>query len=237
MRKHSAADVASAIEIHGCFGFDLFGRFKKLTDTEKAAVLDIIANFYRHEQEWFDNPESFDPELGLEDSPGRAFIDAPSSDRLDSSKNHPVWKYGWPHDKLPKFGSDSQEIGADDTAVEDEQPEQETVVPPYLTTSDLVGCFCGYMGVTNPAKVLSEYPRWATKDGALVQRGRKGAPSKSKPDISAWNPVQFALNLLDKKPLPKLDGLGYLTQQHLDTVFSMKSLAEWKPIWITKKPL
>jgi hypothetical protein len=49
--------------------------------------------------------------------------------------------------------------------------------------------------------------------------------------------VQFALNLLDKKPLPHLDGIGNLKQQHLDTVFGMKSLAEWKPIWITKKPL
>ena len=128
-------------------------------------------------------------------------------------------------------------VGAGDTATEDEEAEQEADPPPYLTTSDLVGCFCGYMGVDNPAKVLSEYPEWATKDGALVQRGRRGAPSKTKSDISAWNPVQFALNLLDKKPLPHLSGIGHLKQQHLDTVFSMKSLAEWKPIWIANKPL
>lgn len=130
MREHSAADVASAIELHGCFGFDLFGRFKKLNDTEKAAVLDIIASFYRHEQEWFDNPESFDPEYGLEDSPERDLLDAPSNDRLDSSKNHRAWKYGWPLDQLPKFGSDSQEIGADDTAAKKEaKPKQETDKP------------------------------------------------------------------------------------------------------------
>jgi hypothetical protein len=126
-------------------------------------------------------------------------------------------------------------VGASDTAPEDAEAARKADLPPYLTTSDLVGCFGGHMGVGNPAKVLSEYPKWATENGALIQRGRRGTPSKSNPDISAWDPVQFALNLLDKKPLPTLDGLGNLKQQHLDTVFSMKSLAEWKPIWIRNK--
>lgn len=128
-------------------------------------------------------------------------------------------------------------LGAGDTVIEDEQPEQDTDTPPYRTTSDLVACFGGYMGVDNPAKVLSEYPKWATKNGALVSRGKRGKPTNANPDSSAWNPVQFALNLLDKKPLPHLSGIGNLKQQHLDTVFSMKSLAEWKPIWIANKPL
>lgn len=110
-------------------------------------------------------------------------------------------------------------------------------LPPYLTTSDLVGCFGAYMGVKKPAKVLSEYPVWARKNGALVRRGKRGKPTKENPDVSAWNPVMFAQNLLDKKPLPQLDELGELKQQHLDTVFSMKPLAKWKPIWGKSKPL
>jgi hypothetical protein len=133
------------------------------------------------------------------------------------------------------------DVGACETAVPelgsinaDGEHEQ---LPPYITTSELVGCFGGYMGVANPAKVLSGYPKWTTKGGALVQRGRRGTPSKAKPDISAWNPVQFALNLLDKRPLPRVSGIGNLKQQHLDTVFGMKSLAEWKPLWIRNKPL
>jgi len=130
-----------------------------------------------------------------------------------------------------------EKVGAGDTAIEDEQSEQETNVPPYLTTSDLVGCFGGYMGVDNPGKVLSEYPKWATRNAALVQKGKRGKPSKENRDISAWNPVQFALNLLDKRPLPQLDELGVLQQKHLDTVFGMKSLAKWKSIWIKSKPL
>ena len=109
--------------------------------------------------------------------------------------------------------------------------------PPYLTTADLLGCFGGHMGVENPAKVLSEYPDWATKNGALVQRGKRGRSTKENPNVSAWNPVQFALNLLCKKPLPRLSGIGNLKQEHLDTVFGMKSLAKWKPIWATSKPL
>lgn len=124
------------------------------------------------------------------------------------------------------------------TPIEKEaKPKQGTDLPPYLTTSDLVACFGGYMGVSNPAKVLSEYPKWAARNGALVSRGRRGAPSKTKPDISKWDPVLFALNLLNKNPLPKLMEIGILKQQHLDTVFSKRSLTEWKPIWIKNKPL
>jgi hypothetical protein len=125
---------------------------------------------------------------------------------------------------------------ADGTTIGNEESEDDTDEPPYLTTSDLVGCFCGYMGVNNPAKVLSEYPKWATRNGALVSRGKRGKPTNANPDSSAWNPVQFALNLLNKKPLPQLDEIGDLKQQHLDTVFSMKSLAKWKPIWTKSKP-
>lgn len=110
-------------------------------------------------------------------------------------------------------------------------------LPPGLTTSELISCFGGYMGVKNPAKVLSEYPVWTKKNGALLSKGRRGKPSKSKPDTSEWNPVQFALNLLEKIPLPVLEGLGELKQQHLDTVFSMKSLNQWRLIWGRSKPL
>lgn len=137
----------------------------------------------------------------------------------------------------PVSNAEPAKVGAGDTAIEDVQSEQETNVPPYLTTSDLVGCFGGYMGVDNPGKVLSEYPKWATRNAALVQKGKRGKPSKENRDISAWNPVQFALNLLDKRPLPQLDELGVLQQKHLDTVFGMKSLAKWKSIWIKSKPL
>ncbi len=110
-------------------------------------------------------------------------------------------------------------------------------LPPFLTTTELIACFGGYMGVTNPAKVLSEYPKWAIKDMALVHKGRPGKPSRERPDVSEWNPVRFALNLLDKNPLPQLDGLGDLKQQHLDTVFSFKSLIEWRPLWMKSKPI
>lgn len=114
--------------------------------------------------------------------------------------------------------------------------EQPDPLPPYVTTKELVGCFGGHMGVKNPAKVLSEYPVWARKDGALVHRGRRGKPSKTTPAISEWNPVQFAINLLDKRPLPVIDGIGELMQHHLDTVFGYKSLDSWKPIWRKEKP-
>lgn len=139
---------------------------------------------------------------------------------------------------------DQQKHGASDT-VDGEQASMQPIddgqelpkLPPYLTTSDLVGCFGGYMGVENPAKVLSGYPRWATKNGALVHRGKRGKPTKENPNVSAWNPVQFALNLLGKKPIPTLSGLGKLKQEHLNTAFGIKSLTEWKPFWTNSKPL
>jgi hypothetical protein len=135
----------------------------------------------------------------------------------------------------PQIGHASrvEEFGGEHT---DSDEELESL-PTGLTTSELIDCFGGYMGVKNPAKVLSEYPVWATKSGALIQRGRRGKPSKTAPDISAWHPVQFALNLLNKNPLPVVDGLGDLKQQYLDTAFSMKSLNKWKPIWARSKPL
>ncbi len=108
--------------------------------------------------------------------------------------------------------------------------------PQFLTTSELVECFMGYMGVENPAKVLSEYPMWACKNGASVTKGKRGKPSKTSPDSSQWNPVQFALNLLEKRPLPILSGIGKLKSIDLDIVFRMKLLQPWEQEWKKRKP-
>ena len=116
----------------------------------------------------------------------------------------------------------------------DEEPE---TIAPYLTTTELVDHFLGFMGVANPSKVLSEYPAWATKNQALVNRGRRGKPSKTRPDSSEWDPVQFALNLLGKDPTPILYGTGKLQWHDLDKLFGRKLLQPWKQEWDKKKPV
>lgn len=135
----------------------------------------------------------------------------------------------------------AQKGGADETANDGQDSTQpnddQKELPPYLTTTQLVECFSGYMGVDDPAKVLSGYPDWAIRNKAMVVRGRAGKPSLSNPDTSQWNPALFALNLLEKKPVPMLSGLGKLKQQYLDTPFSMKLLQPWKQEWNKVKPL
>jgi hypothetical protein len=115
-------------------------------------------------------------------------------------------------------------------------PTLESELPRGLTTSVLLSCLGGYIGVEDPAKVLSGYPDWAMANGALMQRGRPGRPSHTNPDVSEWNPVQFALNLFARKPLPTLAGIGKLHAKHIDTVFEGASLSAWKPIWQLKRP-
>lgn len=109
-------------------------------------------------------------------------------------------------------------------------PSIDDTHPPYLTTREITDCFMEFMGVDDPSKVLSEYPEWATRNGGLVLRGSRGRTNDS-----AWNPVQFALNLLDKNPRPTVAGKGPLKLDHLDAVFKLK-LDQWEPIWRAKRP-
>lgn len=134
---------------------------------------------------------------------------------------------------------DAEAVGGEGTASGKRESEAAipAAMPPYITTTELVACFGGYMGVQDPNKVISGYPNWATKNRACITRGKAGAVSANNPNVSQWDPVQFALNLLAKRPIPQLSGKGKLRQQDLDTVFSMRSLDAWKPRWVKSKPL
>lgn len=111
---------------------------------------------------------------------------------------------------------------------------EDAAAPKPLTTALIVQLFGSHMGLENPAKVMSEYPKWATANGALIRRGERGLTGES--DVSAWNPVRFALNLLEKAPV--IPSLGQrLTARNLDTVFEFRQLADWKEEWKSKRPI
>lgn len=128
--------------------------------------------------------------------------------------------------------SQTLEGGASDAIATDNAP----LLPHYITTSELVAAFGGFMGVGDPRKVISEYPNWATKNKALIRKGRRGRATEHNPDVSAWDPVKFALNLLEKRPRPMISGKGKLTSNDLDAAFSMLGIDEWMGLWKAQKP-
>lgn len=99
----------------------------------------------------------------------------------------------------------------------------------YLSTRQLAECFCSHTGLKDTHDRLSNYPDWATKDKALVVPGKRGEKHGGQ-----WDPVQFALNLLERKTMIGIPG-ARLKIKHLDPVFGFKELLPWKDEWNRRK--
>ena len=100
MSEHSPGAVAAAIEQHGCYGYDRFGRFRPLNGPDKVEALDLVAQFFSHVREWNSNSANFDPEsVSREPSPMEEICEEPV--------DHSLWNIGWPDDKKPEFSDQS----------------------------------------------------------------------------------------------------------------------------------
>ncbi len=98
LRDHEAGDVATAIELYGCYRYDRFGRFLPVDGGEKENVLAALSEFYRQYQEWLDVPPGFEGQAGFGNPPNPELTRCKFPNWSD-----PVWCYGWPEGKLPNF--------------------------------------------------------------------------------------------------------------------------------------
>ena len=85
---YTTAQLASAVERHGVYGWDRYGRYGafKKTSAGTQQALDVLAQFYAASQ--LDQP-------GLTGSPYDALFAVSQSD------SHPLDLFGWPADAIP----------------------------------------------------------------------------------------------------------------------------------------
>lgn len=110
-----------------------------------------------------------------------------------------------------------------------DSPATNRTSPGPLSTKVLAECFCSVSGLRDLRHRLSELPKWAVEDGALVQRGRRGDKSGS-----LWDPVQFAINLYRRDPKIGIPP-HKLRKDELDNIFEFEALADWKNEWKRRK--
>ena len=95
LEKHSPADIATAIERHGVFVSDRYGRIVKASsesndEYSQARALDLVADW----------------QAELND-PGPEF--SWNHERFDFD-THPTQRFGWNHANLPKFNAPEKDI-------------------------------------------------------------------------------------------------------------------------------
>ena len=104
LHEHSVGEVASGIELNGCYCDDQYGRFVLVDEGEKAKVLSVLSEFHKQRLEFLELLWSIEPEPNSDYS--EHSLDDPLLQRCDTpSWDDPVWRYGWPEDKRPVFST------------------------------------------------------------------------------------------------------------------------------------
>ncbi len=104
LQKISTPTLATAIEGGGIYTWDRFGRFAKACETNKAFILDLLADQYKWETDY----EVYVKDSGQHLSPLDKCQTGPQNAEEAEDWDNPFDQFGWPEDAPPDFNNIQQ---------------------------------------------------------------------------------------------------------------------------------